>query len=93
MSPEDIFARLGGDEFVMIMANKTSQEAALIMTELLHEIRRLSVKTSKGELKISSSIGITESKTKNDDFSVLLERADKALYQVKRSGRNGVVVR
>lgn len=93
MSPEDIFARLGGDEFVMIMANKTSQEAALIMTELLHEIRRLSVITSKGELKISSSIGITQSKTKNDDFSVLLERADKALYQVKRSGRNGVVVR
>ncbi len=88
----DLFARLGGDEFVMILANKTAQEAESIIIELLNKIRDLSVTTTMGELRISSSIGITQVNSPDDDFSVLLERADKALYEVKREGRNGVAI-
>lgn len=89
----DVFARLGGDEFVMLLPNQNGQQATKCINELLDKIRAIRVETPLGSISVSSSIGISEVRSPNESIAKWLERADKALYQAKKQGRNRVVLR
>jgi diguanylate cyclase (GGDEF)-like protein/PAS domain S-box-containing protein len=86
----DTLARQGGDEFVMILSGINSpNDATLVANKILHEVGETFVQGSV-ELKVSLSIGIAMSDVQSkESIEELLRRADIALYQVKRSGRNG----
>lgn len=82
----DILARWGGEEFVILTPG-------LILAETLKLAEKLRRKVEEFEFekpqKITVSFGVSVFRN-GDSSTVLLNRADDALYRVKRSGRNQV---
>lgn len=84
---EDLVARFGGEEFVMILTHCDIDFAATKAESI-----RLAIEKSKpNDLKITASIGIAAF-SKSDDFESLFEKADRAVYEAKDTGRNKVVI-
>ena len=85
----DVFGRLGGEEFGLLLTE--SRENALHTAERLRDaIAGISIATASGTLTFTSSIGVAHEEN-SCSLDTLLTRADKALYEAKRSGRDIVV--
>jgi len=88
LNSKDIVARYGGDEFVLTLTNiHHPREAAKFAEEIIHEIEK-PVKVNNQEIFISTSIGISIYPHDGDTAEELVNRADKAMYYAKQSGRN-----
>lgn len=85
--------RYGGEEFAVLMP-ETSQQSARHMADVMRRaIEKVTVKDRRtGAIlgDITVSIGVAQRETE-DDATILLERADKLLYQAKTLGRNRVM--
>jgi len=91
---EDIPVRYGGEEFVVVMKNKSQKFAHFIAEEIRISVEQLKLVQRQSNTSLppmSVSIGIAELE-ENDSWSSLFERADKALYQAKNSGRNRCII-
>jgi diguanylate cyclase (GGDEF)-like protein len=87
---KDILGRIGGEEFALILP-ETDLEAALLMAERLRQICEEKVVFFNNQpLHTTVSIGLTKVWRKDRVFLDVLKRADEALYQAKRNGRNQV---
>lgn len=84
----DVVARYGGDEFVIILPDTSLKAARERLEALLDEVRSSTAATGE---RLTASIGMTES-VPEDDFASWFERADAALLQAKRRGRDRVEV-
>ena len=80
----DIVGRFGGDEFLVFMQNVKSKEAILSKLELV--IRPCGIPHP-----VTKSVGVAFYPEDGDDLDQLLERADKALYQAKKTRGTYVV--
>jgi diguanylate cyclase (GGDEF)-like protein len=84
----DIVGRVGGEEFTLL-APETSREAAETIAErIIAGCRRLVVDASAGDVRCTCSIGISEVEPGDQNIDAVLRRADAALYDAKRSGRD-----
>ena len=83
----DCAARYGGEEFVVLMP-ETEMEGAVDMAQRIRE--RLADDAAIGE-KLTISIGVAQFGADGETPETLLARADAALYQAKRDGRDRVV--
>ncbi|NNN20684.1 MAG: GGDEF domain-containing protein [Acidimicrobiales bacterium] len=81
---QDTLGRYGGEEFTLIMPETDTQGAVLVLDEL----RKLTDKLNL-EAKITASAGVA-TWNKLEDVPTFLDRADQALYNAKRRGRNRV---
>lgn len=89
---DDITGRIGGDEFVVLMKNISSAKQAVDRAEQLsYAMKRLRIR-GMGEQQITCSIGISFYPQNGGSFVELYRCADKALYEVKRNGRDGCLV-
>ena len=86
---EDTLARLGGDEFILLLPELVDREDAKTLAEKLIELGREPLNLDGKEVKSSFSIGIALYPDDGDDYDTLLKKADKALYEAKRKGRDG----
>lgn len=87
----DFIARFGGEEFVMLLAN-TDKDAGFLIVEQLRELIAITGFNANGKaVPITISCGLTEL-TEEDTEDSFFERADKALYEAKRQGRNRCVL-
>jgi diguanylate cyclase len=87
---EDTVARVGGDEFLVLLTELANrQEAAAIAHKLLNELKR-EFEVEARTISVSGSIGISLYPEDAHDVSTLVNKADAAMYQVKREGRDGV---
>jgi diguanylate cyclase (GGDEF)-like protein len=86
---EDTLARLGGDEFILVLPELLDREDAVTLAEKLVELGREPLDLDGKEIKSSFSIGISLYPDNGDDYETLLKKADEALYQAKRNGRDG----
>ena len=84
----DIFARWGGEEFVLLMSETQIDEAQKVCEKLIYGVEEMEIKNLPN---ITISAGVTEI-NKDDSKEEFFQRADNALYDAKRSGRNQVVV-
>jgi len=83
----DFVARFGGEEFVMLLPN-THSEQAFELAETIRSIIASSGFNHNGEsIKLTISCGISEF-SEGDEYGMVFERADQALYQSKEQGRN-----
>lgn len=85
----DFSVRWGGDEFMIILPNTPVLQAEQVANKLLTTI---SEENSNTHLDITASFGVSELKD-DDDAEQLTVRADKALLDSKRTGRNKITVR
>lgn len=84
---DDYVCRIGGDEFVVVMVNAEKNCRELIASKI-GQINRELNDAKDGLPAISISVGVTHG-SEAPDRTALLEIADKAMYETKRSGKNG----
>lgn len=88
---EDCMAvRMGGDEFLLVAKERSALEAEQLGWELSEQFRK-PLDLGQTEYFISSSMGVAQNEPRTD-FDHLIRRANAALSEAKRSGRNHVVV-
>jgi len=86
----DLFARFGGEEFALLLPNTTLKAAELIA-------ERLRVSIAEGDylsgenLTVTVSMGLSVILPEDQAIESILHRADAALYEAKRNGRNCLI--
>ncbi len=86
----DIAARYGGEEFI-VLSPETHKEASGILAQRIRQtIEQQTITAENIEHKITVSIGLTQFEKEDKSMEEVIIRADKALYQVKNSGKNRV---
>ncbi len=87
-----VVARIGGEEFCILLPGVELKDAKNIAERLRKIIENREVKLEDGtSIKVTASFGVTQVKM-GDTVKSILERADKALYRAKKSGKNKVEV-
>ena len=83
-----IIARLGGDEFCFLMRRKEAvRDVQKLCNRLLHAIESPARVMGK-ELRLSASLGLSQSDQDSASFDTMLQRADMALFDAKGRGGN-----
>jgi len=85
----DAVGRYGGEEFVVAMSGTPLSVAKTVAERIRKAIAGSPVMTDKGEIVVTASLGVAlySRRTGIDD---VVDRADKALYHSKQTGRNRV---
>lgn len=89
----DLVARYGGEEFICILPNTNLENAREKAEKLRLEIEKLEIPHEKSLVKnsVTISLGVSTTLPKNDlKAENLIKKADEALYNSKRDGRNRV---
>ena len=90
---QDMAARYGGEEFVIMLCDSNAQTASKIAERIRTSIENLDILYDGQHLNLTISIGVAEYRPKDDQNArALVDRADKALYNSKQTGRNKVTV-
>ena len=84
----DTISRLGGDEFVILAQNLNStRNVGNVAEKIVHRIAEPIILNGQ-HVQISASLGVAMFPTENDDVNSLLRKADTAMYQAKKTGKN-----
>lgn len=87
----DLCGRFGGEEFVCLLPETTETEARVVAERLRRSLAEQSVATAEGAVRFTASIGLTVADVSDVSVESLLQRADAAMYEAKKTGRNRVV--
>lgn len=85
---KDCVARMGGDEFIIVITEGNSPQGAENVARRVLSVLEQPVKVGGRDIFVTCSIGIAYCPPEGIDVEALLSRADMAMYQAKRSGRN-----
>lgn len=89
---DDTLARCGGEEFIAIMPHHGAEES-LVKTERWRELFKNELfSSSKGSFSVNFSAGIKELTSSSESKELIVEKADKALYRAKETGRGRTVI-
>ncbi|CEJ12819.1 Response regulator PleD [bacterium YEK0313] len=90
----DLTCRLGGEEFVVIMPDTDASVASIVAERIRARVAGDPFPIQKGAraIDVTVSIGMAQCRPTDSGAEPLVKRADQALYQAKRSGRNRVVL-
>jgi len=88
----DLIGRYGGDEFIFVLVETDAKEAYNVAERIRKHVADGPVVTDGGPLNMSVSLGIAILDAECKELSVLVNRADNALYMAKKANRNRVVV-
>ncbi|MDY0013281.1 MAG: EAL domain-containing protein [Rhodocyclaceae bacterium] len=85
----DTLARLGGDEFTILLPDIGQPEDAEVIARKILDTLQEPFALTHGDFRVSASVGIALYPRDGSTAEALTQHADVAMYQVKRSGRNG----
>ncbi|MEL0635223.1 diguanylate cyclase [Marinomonas sp. TI.3.20] len=86
---QDIIARYGGEEFVILMPKTELEHAHSLAERIRQTFEKVSIQNDQHQtINVTLSVGISEVDPKTADLQAAIDRADKALYEAKHSGRN-----
>lgn len=87
----DIIGRIGGEEFAVLWPNADQKHAAEAAERLREAIDLAKLPLERGlPVQFTASLGVATLGAEDINLDVFLSRADKALYEAKRTGRNKV---
>ncbi|MCC3861399.1 diguanylate cyclase domain-containing protein [Pseudemcibacter aquimaris] len=90
---EDLCCRMGGDEFAIWLENVDAENANAQATRILENALSMREIAPNDEKPLSLSIGITLSLPDHEhSLDELMEKADNALYDVKKNGKSGILL-
>jgi diguanylate cyclase (GGDEF)-like protein len=87
----DYAFRMGGDEFLVLLPETNDKQASQLAERIRKEIEDYTLEENN-KLVITASFGIAQYTQKDTSMEKLTRRADEALYQAKKAGRNRVEV-
>ena len=92
--PQDIAARIGGEEFVLMLTNTPSAAAYQVAERIRLKLSSFDKTSSGGQLPepITISMGVFTATSVETTAEECVEKADKAMYEAKETGRNRVIV-
>jgi diguanylate cyclase len=88
----DILGRFGGEEFILILPDTSLQQAESIAERMRQALEDDGLIQGDALIKITATFGLTQVRPDDVDIQDSVRRADEALYQGKRSGRNKVTL-
>ncbi len=92
LRPGDTLARYGGEEFVVLLPATPAAEAQQVLTRVQRTLSaELFMSDEQGQVFVTFSAGVTPYRA-GERLEEALERADEALYEAKRTGKNRTCV-
>jgi diguanylate cyclase len=91
LRPDDVVARYGGEEFVVLLPATDVDEGQQILTRLQRSLSGGLFMHERRQVLVTFSAGVTLHRA-GDAIEPALERADQALYEAKRTGKNRTCV-
>lgn len=85
---EDVVARWGGEEFCVLLSETDEAGGMRVVERLLRSVSDQPIVTVAGAVAVTLSAGLALRRAEDASADPLLRRADEALYQAKRQGRN-----
>jgi diguanylate cyclase (GGDEF)-like protein len=87
----DVLGRVGGEEFAVVLPETASEQSLQVAERLRHAVATTGSPLESGEsAHITVSIGVATVHDEDTNLDTLLQRADQALYEAKRTGRDKV---
>lgn len=84
----DVFARFGGEEFIFLLPDTDEERAKAMAERLRYLISEREVIYNEMDIHITISVGIAIFDPRKDTLDDVINRADSALYQAKKMGKN-----
>lgn len=91
LRPMDTVARYGGEEFVVLLPQTTTEEAKTVLTRLQRTLTASFFMHENKQVFVTFSAGVTLFRP-GERLEETLDRADEALYEAKRTGKNRTCV-
>jgi diguanylate cyclase (GGDEF)-like protein len=86
----DAMARYGGDEFLVLLPETHAEGARLVAERLRAAVESATLDLGGKPFATSVSVGVATYPEDAREVRLLIERADRAMYESKRRGRNAV---
>ena len=86
--PEDLVTRFGGDEFVVLLRRISAHHTEDILERVMHEFTAPVQIDGMPPVAVRASIGLSRFPEDGIDPELVLNRADQAMYDAKRAGKN-----
>ena len=87
----DVFGRIGGEEFAAVFPGCAPDMAMQVAERLQREIQRLTFSHDQQTFGITVSQGLTSLTAEDESIESLFARADAAMYEAKRQGKNRII--
>ena len=88
----DVRCRYGGDEFLIILPETPATGAESVAESLRREINGIEAGSGEQHVQITASLGVAVATSGESNATAFIDRADAALYEAKRLGRNRFAV-
>jgi diguanylate cyclase (GGDEF)-like protein len=92
LRPCDTFGRIGGEEFAILLPQTPATGAMAVAERIVAEVKERPTMLGTQPHAYTFSAGIAELRPEDAEYADLLNRADRALYRAKSSGRDRVVL-
>ncbi len=88
----DVAARWGGEEFIIALPSSDLNQCSILGERIREKVEKLVLQDANGDPlpKVTVSLGASLSREDDVNLEQIIERADQALYEAKKSGRNRV---
>jgi diguanylate cyclase (GGDEF)-like protein/PAS domain S-box-containing protein len=86
----DIYCRYGGEEFLLVLPQMSGEKAAARAEELRRTVAAAPFRYGASAIPITASFGVAAFPANGEAGERVVDAADKALYEAKKSGRNRV---
>lgn len=88
---DDMVARIGGDEFIVLLQDILSSDITRVAEKIIEALSDPFL-IAGNTLRITTSIGVATYPQDGADANALINNADSAMYEAKRSGKNGYCI-
>ncbi|MCP4349229.1 MAG: diguanylate cyclase [Desulfobacterales bacterium] len=84
----DLFSRFGGEEFAILLPGTDKDTAFKLAEQMRKVIGEISIDFTGQSFNVTVSIGVASMDNTGESLETILKRADDAMYQAKKNGRN-----